>query len=255
MSSFFSLFKANLSRSMISFSFLLSTLGVTIILLLTAYGWFHENTDVVYLFVSSISGGTLFIITGILPLFAFSTSFASEWEQGATSFWLIRTGVRNYSINKVLVRALTGFLTTCLGMLLFILLLRIKFPLFVFNSTGDPYAYLLDDGKPMIYLIYNIFHYSLSSALFAVTALWVSTYIPNRFIALASPLALYFVIFRFMTGLDIPQYLKINTIVVGGYRGETAFNTFLFKLIPVIILCGLMGFAAVRQIRRRILRD
>lgn len=255
MSSFFSLFKTNLSRSVISFSFLLSTLGVTIILLFTAYGWIHDNTDVIYLFLCSISGGTLFIITGVLPLFAFSTSFASEWEQGATSFWLIRTGVRNYSINKVLVSALTGFLTTCLGMLLFILLLRIKFPLFVFNSTGDPYAYLLDDGKLMIYLIYNIFHYSLSSALFAVTALWVSTYIPNRFIALASPLALYFVIFRFTTSLDIPRYLKINTIVESGYRGETAFNTFLFKLIPVIVLCGLMGFAAVKQIRRRVLRD
>lgn len=240
---------------MISFSFLLSTLGVTIILLLTAYGWFHDQTDVVYLFASSIGGGTLFIITGILPLFSFSTSFASEWEQGATSFWLIRTGVRNYSINKILVSALTGFLTTCLGMLLFILLLRIRFPLFVFNNTGDPYTYLLDDGKPMIYLIFNIFHYSLSSALFAVTALWVSTYIPNRFIALASPLALYFVIFRFTTRLNIPQYLKINTIVEGGYHTGVPFQTFLFKLIPVLVLCGLMGFATVRQIRRRVLRD
>lgn len=255
MSSFFRLFKTNLSRSMISFSFLLSTLGVTIILLLTAYGWFHDQTDVVYLFASSIGGGTLFIITGILPLFSFSTSFASEWEQGATSFWLIRTGVRNYSINKILVSALTGFLTTCLGMLLFILLLRIRFPLFVFNNTGDPYTYLLDDGKPMIYLIFNIFHYSLSSALFAVTALWVSTYIPNRFIALASPLALYFVIFRFTTRLNIPQYLKINTIVEGGYHTGVPFQTFLFKLIPVLVLCGLMGFATVRQIRRRVLRD
>lgn len=255
MSSFFRLFKTNLSRSMISFSFLLSTLGVTIILLLTAYGWFHDQTDVVYLFASSIGGGTLFIITGILPLFSFSTSFASEWEQGATSFWLIRTGVRNYSINKILVSALTGFLTTCLGMLLFILLLRIRFPLFVFNNTGDPYTYLLDDGKPMIYLIYNIFHYSLSSALFAVTALWVSTYIPNRFIALASPLALYFVIFRFTTRLNIPQYLKINTIVEGGYHTGVPFQAFLFKLIPVLVLCGLMGFATVRQIRRRVLRD
>src|SRR5690625_3678992 len=137
----------------------------------------------------------------------------------------------------------------------FILLLRTRFPLFVFNNTGDPYSYLLNDGKPMIYLIYNIFHYSLSSALFAVTALWVSTYIPNRYIALASPLALYFVIFRFMTGLDIPQYLKINNIVEGGYHTGVAFQTFLYKLIPVLVLCGLMGFAAVRQIRRRVLRD
>src|SRR5690625_6619081 len=95
-------------------------------------------------------GGSLFLMTGILPLFAFSTTFASEWSQRATSFWIVRAGIRNYATSKVIVSALPGFLTTAVGLNLFFLLMRIKLPIFSTPSTGDAYATLLEQCMPII---------------------------------------------------------------------------------------------------------
>src|SRR5699024_2194139 len=158
--------------------------------------------DVIYLYGMGTGGGSLFLMTGILPLFAFSTTFASEWGQRAASFWIVRSGIRNYATSKVIASALSGFLTTSVGLSLYVFLMRMNYPLFSNPSTGDAYASLLEFDMPIRYLLFHISHISLTSALFAVVALWVSTYLPNQFVTVAAPLVIYFVAHRFTTQLD-----------------------------------------------------
>src|SRR5690625_1060911 len=187
---FFSLVRTNLRQAVMSFRFLFSVCGVTLIITFAVWNWITDpqHYDVLYLYSGGTGGGSLFLMTGILPVFAFATTFASEWNQQATSFWMVRTGIRKYSISKVVVTAFSGFLTSAIGFILFILLMRIKFPLFLSITTGDGYVVLLENGQPIKYLMYHITHLSLTSMLFAVIALWVSAYIPNTFVAVASPL-------------------------------------------------------------------
>ena len=193
-----------------------------------------------------VSGsGSINLIVGILPLLPFATSFATEWDKRATNFWIVRTGIRNYSINKVVTSALSGALTTGLGIVLFILIAGLWFPLFSNITSGNPYAELLEAGKPLLYLMYYIVHISLGSALFAVTGLWVSTYIPNKFVAISTPMVLYFIAHRFTTQLDIPEYLKALWIVEAIYHAGSPLATLLLKLVIVTILCILMGYGTV----------
>lgn len=260
MKKFFYFSTVNAKRAIISVPFFLSACGVTVVMVFATWSLITQKSnesylDVIYLYGMGTGGGSLFLMTGILPLFPFATTFASEWGQQATNFWTVRTGIRNYAVGKVIVSALAGFLTTAVGLSLFFLLMRIKLPLFSAPSSGDAYASLLDQEMPIRYLLYHVTHISLTSALFAVVALWISTYLPNRFVTVAAPLVIYFVAHRFTTQLDIPEYLKATWIVEQIYDAGSLNATLLIKLGIVVSLCMLMGYGTVRQIRRRVQHD
>lgn len=124
---FFSLLAVDLRRAICSLRFLLSACGVTLVMFLTGLGLLimpnQAYYDVLYIFGLSSGSENMVLIVGILPLLPFAVTFASEWGEHATGFWIVRTGIRNYSVSKVLVSALSGFLVTAVGMILFVLIL------------------------------------------------------------------------------------------------------------------------------------
>lgn len=247
-----SLLSVDLYRSIFSLRFFLSVFGVALVMFLTTFKVLSNPSDVLNLLEMGIGGsGSLILIVCILPIFPYGTVYATEWEEQATSFWIVRTGIRNYSLCKILSTALTGFLTVAIGLLLFILIMLINVPLFTHSTTGNAYETLLLEGEPVKYLFYFIAHYSFTGALFAVTALWVSTFVPNKFVAVATPLVLSFVAQLITSILDIPQYLTITTIVQGVYNVGTPATSLMVKMLTVAVLCLIMGFGAFRQIRRR----
>src|SRR5699024_8094222 len=128
-----------------------------------------------------------------------------------------------------------------MGLSLFLFLVRIKLPLFSTVSTGDAYASLLDQDMPIRYLLYHVTQISLTSALFAVIALCVSTYLPNKFVTVAAPLVIYFVAHRFTTQLDIPDYLKAKWMVEAIYDAGSPSVSLLLRFGIVISLCLLMS--------------
>ncbi|SFP63929.1 hypothetical protein SAMN05444406_101182, partial [Caldicoprobacter faecalis] len=60
---------------------------------------------------------------------------------------------------------------------------------------------------------------------------------------------------RATTGRSIPQYLRIVVLVEGMYPTGSPHTSLLLKLVIVLILCLLMGYGTVGQIRRRIKND
>jgi hypothetical protein len=242
------------SRAVLSMRFLASVCGITLVLFLTSFGMISPLSDVVSVVMTG-GGGNIILVAGILPLIPFATTFASEWEERAASFWFVRSGVRNYAASKVIMSALSGTLATFAGIILYALILLIKLPLFSTITTGDAYAPLLEADMPVRYLLYSAAHLSLSSALFSVAALWLSTYIPSRFTAMAAPVVLYFALFRLTRFWDIPPYLQLGTVVEGTYHAGSPLASMLFKLVTVTLMCLLMGYGTVVQIRRRVRND
>src|SRR5690625_1971503 len=106
---FTSLVLSNFKRAVFSSRFLLSSFGVALLLYFASFQTISES-DVLYSLAVGImgGGGIMMIIVGILPLFPYGTSFAEDWEQRATSFWIIRTGINRYAIAKLLVTGLSG---------------------------------------------------------------------------------------------------------------------------------------------------
>jgi hypothetical protein len=254
MNPFISLFAVSFYRAVFSWFFLIGVCGVALMSWFTAFGMIGSQSDLLSVVIISGSGNILLIV-GILPVIPFAITFASEWEERAVSFWIIRSGVRRYAFNKVIVSALSGFMVTFVGILLHAFLLWTRLPLYTTFQTGDAYASLLKAGRPLQYLLFSAAHLSLSSSLFAVAALWISAYIPNRWTAIAAPIVLYFVLLRFTRNWNIPSFLKIGTIVEGTYHASSPLSALLFKLATVMLLCWLIGYGTMRQIQRRVQHD
>ncbi|MBD8499500.1 hypothetical protein [Paenibacillus arenosi] len=251
---FLSLLLVNLSQAILTIRFLVCVCGVTALLFVTSYGTIDYLEDVKSVVMLS-GGGNFTLVVGIIPLIPFALTFASEWEERASSFWIIRAGVSNYAICKVIAGAVSSVLVTFLGIWLYAVLLMIKIPFFTNSNTGDAYAPLLEAGQPVLYLLGTSAHLALSSAIFGVAALWISTFIPNRFTAIALPVVVYFVCLRLTRFWELPPYMMIGTIMEGTYHAGTPLMAFLFKLMTVILLCLLMGYGTVVQMRRRVQND
>ncbi len=197
----------------------------------------------------------MILILALLPLIPYATTLASDWEQHAHPFWLIRSGVTHYVMGKMLAGAISAFLTTFLGILLYAVFLLFQLPLFTHISTDDAYAVLLEQNMPIIYILAQAAHLSMSSVLFVCLAIWVSVLIPNRFAALTAPIVIYFTLYRLTRFWGLPTYLSLPMIIEGTYDAGSAAASLLTKIVTVMIPCLILGYSAISLMRRRIGRE
>lgn len=256
MKCFISLCFIDIKRACLSIKLILCIIGVSLILFAASSGQIEFASDALYLLSIAVGGsGSIIMITGILPVFAYATTFANEWESHITGFWMVRSGVSNYTISKYLITGFTGFLATGLGMTLFLLIMLLFFPLFNTFTTGDAYESLLLNNQPVLYAVYFIIHYSLSAALMSATAFWVSTLIPNIYTTIAAPLVIYFTLHRIVGQMGLPHYLQPVNWIEGIYNAGSASTSLIVKIITVLILCLLMGIASIKHVRRLVQND
>ncbi len=244
----------HLRQALLSLRFVLCILGTCLVLFMTSYGLISPMSDVVSIVLMS-GGGNMILILALLPLIPYATTLASDWEQHAHPFWLIRSGVTHYVMGKMLAGAISAFLTTFLGILLYAVFLLFQLPLFTHISTGDAYAVLLEQNMPIIYILARATHLSMSSMLFACLAIWVSVLIPNRFVTLVAPIVIYFMMFRLTRFWGLPDYLNIPVIIEGTYDAGSAAASLITKCVTIFIPCLLLGFGAMKLMRRRIGRE
>ncbi|GAF66844.1 hypothetical protein BTS2_3749 [Bacillus sp. TS-2] len=257
MKGFFHLLQTNSRLAICSSRFLICVGLVTLSLFMVSFSFIQSEQTVLQLLTLALGGttGILMLILGTFPLLPFAISYATDWEQKTTSFWMIRSGVLQYAIHKCLMSAVSAFLVTSLGLTLFISIMSIWLPLFSTEIAIEAYQPFLVDGKPVLYFFFHITHFSLSASLFAIVALWVSTMIPNKFVALATPVVLYFVAHRLTTTLNIPVYLKALTIVEGYYNGGTPYLSLSIKLVTVLAITLPLCYWSIRNMKRRAQHD
>ncbi len=254
MKTFIALLKADLYRALFSINFVISTISIMFVMFISCSGYINNTSDVLYLLGLALtgSGSPLFILC-IAPLLPYGMSFASDVEDKALPFWVIRTGTKKYAISKFISSVIAGFLTVATGMVVFTLIISIFFPLFggtVGNASS--YAVLLENNQPLIYILIMTVHYSLSGALFAGAAIAISSFIPNKFSIMTAPIVLYFVLMRITTNAPIPNFLKADFLIQGICSGVSPMIAFLCKLIPVIGILSTFLYITVKQIKKRI---
>ncbi|NLO35879.1 MAG: hypothetical protein GX112_05935 [Clostridiaceae bacterium] len=250
---FFRACRIGLQRAILSRRFAISLGFLLVAMLLSVWGFIANAADAIYLLGLTRSGtANAILYFCLLPTFPFATSFAGEWNEGAVPYWVIRLGSARYAVSKAVVTALSGFIYSACGMLVFIGLLSLNMPLFVRSSSGDVYSVLLDQGRPAAYLFFYVTHFALSSALFAVAALWVSSFIPHVFTAITGPLVLYFALHRLTSTLDIPNELKAGAIVEQITGSGSCGQALARKALIVGLLVLVLGSWTVHNIQKKV---
>ncbi|MCB8818088.1 hypothetical protein [Desulfosporosinus shakirovi] len=216
-----------------------------------------EKLDVLYLFrVAGMQGFSLLsVIFATLP---YSTSFCTDWSNQFIRSSVIRTNINSYSISKVFTCAFAGGSAVAIGEILFMLILHMKLPLvdseshMFANAVSAPiYGSLLSDGNYIVYFAAQIVIVFFASAFFAVLALCISTYLPNVFVTMASPVLFFYFFIR------IPQLMGLSTLwfhkaLFGTFYPGRPYLSLLYSIFICSLLCVLMGILIVRQIKRRL---
>lgn len=266
--SFFNLTQANLKRAF-RIPFLLAIILVVCFLIFDVWADFmnfiqsslHIGDTVWYFyFFSIVMMGTY--SSNMLPLLAalpFSASYCEEQLAGITPMAVARSSRNSYCVSKILVCALAGGLTLFCGILLHMALFSIRLPLVDSEALRQieafPYTAALKNGTGIQYFIIGAYLAFLRGALFAVAAMTVSAFILNKYVTIASPLILNFVLVRACNLLQIPNSARLDLLLRGRSEMGSDQETLLWLTVIILILIIICGFLFQHQVKRRIANE
>lgn len=247
---------ANITQAIRSRGFIVSAVGTFLAVALGTTGIPTDNADVIYLLGLSLNGSSSnILVICIFSILPFATSFASEWAEGSYRFWVIRTGLRVYTYAKIVVCAISGFIATFVGITIFLGTFSLLYPLFVSPYVSNSYSIFLENGQPQLYLLFFMTHISLSSSIFAVLALFVSSIFQDRFTTVAMPVVIYMAMLRLSELIDPPAFLNLSVFIEAIYNAGSPPKSILLKLTATIIVIIVLGGLTSMRIRKLVQND
>ncbi len=248
--------RANLRRAVCSVNAAAAVLVTFLILALGSTGLYSEGGDVIYYLGLALNGSSAVVLAVcVFSTLPYATSFASDWAERSFRFWSVRCGLRVYALTKIAACAVSGFLATFLGMALFTAVFSLRLPLFLSPSVGNAYSVYLNHGRPYAYLLLLMTHISLSSPVFAVLGLLVSTFFQNRYTAAFMPVVVYMAAVRLSEFLELPAFLEPSCFVETVYNAGSPGRSLLLKLALTAGSLIVLGWAVCKRIVRLVRYD
>lgn len=214
-----------------------------------------QDPSVLYL-VQFIAWGSyvqLIFICGVIP---FGTAYLAETEHQYIRYLIFRSDVKSYLRSKVIVTALSAFMTIFLGKMLVAGMIRMFYPMAGRLAQYDPAKGGIDclmAISPWGYVLADAFLYAMAGAAFALLALLVSAVARNTFVTIMSPMVLYFMISSVTQWLHLPQWLEIFGLCMGYIEiyEDSVLLTILHICLVWIVFMGLIGVCFIRYGERR----
>ena len=239
--------------------FYLAIIGVTVLCFISVWDSLEmPGVSVSYLIEIFIG---LAMFKKIVVLFAaipFVSSFCSDWKCQYIKPVIIRARINKYIRARIITCFVTGLLTVFFGLLLFILLLSFRMPIFPMgnyeNVINLPLAPLATSFIPISYIVARCFVFSLAAVLWSMVGLTVSAFIPIHFVAIASTvIASYFL--EQITYFYLPDWLNLykltgsEDVIHQGPYISLFYFIFVFVFVSFSALAGLLF---QYQVKRRI---
>lgn len=214
----------------------------TTFLLISISGMYYIDDGIFYLLDRSLMGtGTALMFFTILPTLPFATSLADDYESGVIKYYKIKSSMYSYTISKVISSAISGFCVIFLSMLMFILILLPVNPYFTSQSSYYAYELMMVDGQVFLGSLFYLTHLSLSGAIIACVSTCITTFIPDKFVAVTLPCVLYLFHGRITATMDIELFFMHTLIIEGIVPYENPYSVLFYKtlltIITVIISC------------------
>ncbi len=245
-------------RAFFSWGFLISIVGILLTYLIGLNDQWGFMKDAFYGFdiMHVKSPRMLLLVLGALP---YAMSFCSDWRNQYIRPSAIRTSPGKYAASKITACSLSAFCAVFIAELVLVLVLLTQHPLVDAGKSSlqgyqmGPFADVIASGQYFLFVLIQICIEGFLCALFAVAALWVSVYIPNIFVVLASPVLMYYFLINFIGNvLRLPGLMQINYIYNGNCKVGGSLTSFLYPLGVTIALCALLGALFVKGVKRRL---
>lgn len=191
-------------------------------------------------------------ITVLFAALPFTANFSDEWKSKTTFSCVTRKSVKSYALSNVVLCFVTSFLALFLGIMLYMLgaslFTEFDSPDQYIHSTIPYFELLNNTHLRWLYPVTRVFVFSVSGAMWCVMGLMLSALIPNKYVAVCSPVVASYIVERItmqlpprlsLYSLSMSVPMVINSVVTFFY------NTLVFTGISAI--CGWIFFIILRK--------
>ena len=238
--------KADLRRSVISWRFAGFTLLIPCIMVLSmseyvgllfrnGYSSSYSVMDRLFeILVFDRFKPTMVVLLSSLYCFA----LGDDLKTGFYLQELTRGSRRAYVVSKLSANAICVIFSSVLGFLLFSLLASRFMPL---RSTGThstsfgPWQILVESPFPLLYPIATALQFSVYVVFLTTVSIWITVFRPNRFLALAVPYALFYVLYAVTAFLPMPLWVwyissSVSVLPTTGFLSNFLYGLAFFLL-------------------------
>lgn len=186
-------------------------------------------------------------VFGALP---FAANFADEWTNHVTIGCVSRCGIKRYAASNVVMCFISSLATVFLGMMLFAGVLSCVKP--VFKDSGNPMDILMEtllrDGMPWEYIMYRVFVFAASCAMWSVMGMMITSFFPNKYVGLCSPFVASYIVERF--SMQLPSNFNLWYVSVSYLYWKNIWGQFFYSLglfLSLAVVCGLVFALTVKR--------
>ena len=220
-----------------------------------------RETTVLYLFNGRAVVGAFEMLLIFFAVLPYCMSFAVDWDHGYYKQALIRGKRRCYLLSKVVTVAAGTLLAVVLGYLLFVLTLRMFYPLF--PETAEDLRYYMElaptafpdaafTAVPQIYYLVAILPEAFLYAFLACFSLYISSCSTNRFVILSAPVIFYYIYNHLSGTLRLPDILAWQLHRTGVFPDLPWRQNLLYTAGYYAIWIVFMGILFAGRARRKI---
>ena len=227
-------------------------IGVALLHLASVAGFIEDHVSAWYLVYNSTVTGISFFTLFCLPALCFSFSFANEYQHKALPYWIMRTGIARYTVDKLLISNLAGFLVVFFGMITLALVCCLIDPWYTMSVGTDLYDAMMANGHVIAGTMMFMIDHGLSGAIYAAMGLFASFWIPNPYVAVTTPIALYLTLSRIVAGSFLEVIFNPGMLPYTVHEKPTALEALFDKIGLTVVVLLIMCALGIKKMNRRV---
>lgn len=250
---------SDLCRVFESKRILAAIIMVTMILTVASFEGISLNEDVLYTFSIVMYGMPAMVIL-IAGTFVYGDSICNDIEHKYMINIILKSSHREYVLSKMLVIFITAITTISIGILCYVWILHFFMPWMRIN--GNQYEFLMQNGsfryflgKKMFtfyFLLYGI-QYGLLAGNLAVFSAYLSLFITNKMLVLATPFLCYYFIDFVLADFLNEQITLATVFSASNNLMHDDFKSFVFSVALSAIFLTIIGILANKKMKREYL--
>ncbi len=261
MIAFLKAFSTDLKRQLFSSSFAIMIIIVALSYLVSIidemkYAWNSKGSDVLYFWDIAQNIGYFTSISILCCTAINCTSFLNDYHSNYYRSCVMRSGKLNYTLSKYLSCVVTGGLILALGLDLFLMILRIKFPIiseessylemYVRSSDRIFTGKLLYDGNYIGFFgVYTLLAF-LFGALWSAVGICLSAFLTDKYVASFSPYVIWYASRGILSGRFRTEVVFNGNYNIGGIGGSILWAAAYFGMVILVL-----GIIFCRKAERR----
>lgn len=241
--------QVDMKRLLLNRRFYYCVVGMAVALLVSGIAYVHNCSGITTLeeCYDQATGGGFVILFYMLCVVGGGLDYCMDVKNHYMRYMVIRNGVRPYAVSKTITSVISGYVSMFLGQIMYCGMMFVY--LMIQNKSVSG---ILSGGKDFEDMCWFILVFALLGSVLSVVGLFVTAFIPNVFVGMATPVLVYYVVIILSNRYCRNQYLMPSCIYFSYYQlFGSGGRHFLYALLVTICFTVILYTGIYHQMKRR----